>query len=367
LPQSNLLKYQIAISKINGIGSITAKALISHCGGIEEVFQAKKKDLTAIAGIGELTADLVLKSEVDQLAEPTLNQLDKNKNIRAYFYTDSEYPKRLTHHDQTPLMLYVDGEVDMNPPRTIAIIGTRNCNEYGSLQCEKLVDGLFNYDVTIISGLAYGIDVIAHRKAVELNIPNIAVLGSGIDVIYPANHAKLAQKIKKNGAIMSQFDFGTAPDRQNFPTRNQVVAAMSDAVVVVQSKKSGGSMITAHMASEMNKDVFALPGRVTDDTSEGCNTLIKRNRAHLMTSAEDIAYIMRWEPREKLHAQLQLFNTLDPSEKVIVDLLKKEETVDIDTMHHILQKPLSTLSAELLALEFKGLVKSLPGKRYSLI
>ena len=366
---SNLseIHYKIALNRIEGIGGAISRLLISHSGGVAEVFQLKKRDLLAINGIGEQTANLILNADVLELSDPILALLDKHESVKLLFYTDSDYPQRLTHFDQSPTLFYYDGSTDLNAHRTVSIIGTRNCNEYGILQCEKLVEGLHQYGVQIISGLAYGIDVTAHRKAVEFGIPNIAVLGSGIDVIYPSSHFSLSQRIKANGGLMSQFEFGTKPDRQNFPSRNQVVAAMSDAVVVVQSRKSGGSMITAHMASEMNKDVFAVPGRATDEVSKGCNTLIKRNRAHLITEAEDIAYIMGWEPKEKLEAQLKLFEELDSHEMEIVQILQNYDTLDIDSLHHQLSRPLSSLSSDLLTLEFKGLVKSLPGKRYTLI
>jgi len=361
------LTYKIALSRIPGVGNIIARHLLTHCGNAKGVFESSKKALMCIPNIGEYIADQVINSDAHSLANKEINHLNANPHIKVIFYSDDEYPNRLRHFESVPLLLYKDGSANLNANRTVAIIGTRKASEYGKIQCEKIIEGLQKYGVQIISGLAYGIDVCAHRKAVDIGIENIAVLGSGIDRIYPETHFNLAQKINKNGAILSQFPFETGPNRENFPVRNYVVAALSDVVVVVQSKKSGGSMITAHYSNDMNKDVFALPGRTSDILSEGCNDLIKQHKAHLLQSAEDIAYIMRWEHQEILNAQLKIFEKLDPLQKSIVDLLKEKESVDIDTFHALLETPLSRLSSELLDLEFKGIVKSLPGKRYIMI
>lgn len=360
----NDLVYKIALTKIKGVGHITAKLLLAHCGDAKSVFEASIKELSHIAGIGPHIAQIVYESIPEELANDDLKYLRLHPEVKAIFYTDETYPRRLKHHDSSPILLYHDGTADLNMHRTVAIIGTRNATEYGTIQCEKLVEGLSEYGVQIVSGLAYGIDSCAHRAAVQQGINNIAVLGSGIDKIYPAAHNNLAKKIKSNGAVLSQFAFGSKPDRANFPIRNQVVAAISDAVIVIESKKSGGSMITAHLANDMNKDVFALPGKTTDSYSEGCNNLIKQHKAHLLQSAADIAYIMRWDPQEKVEAQMKLFEELEPSEKAVINALNNKESIHIDSLHAKLQKPLSLLSADLLSLEFKGLVKSLPGKRY---
>ncbi len=361
------LIFKIALTKIPGIGKVTSKLLINHFGSAKKVFNSDKKAIMSIHSIGENVANLLMSAKPEELAKETLKQLESNPAIKPIFYTDADYPQRLKHHDTSPLLLFMDGYADLNPYRTVAIIGTRNCTEYGTIQCEKLVEGLKEYGVQIISGLAYGIDACAHRRSVELGVNNIAVLGSGIDVVYPSSHNSLAKKIKTNGAVISQFDFGTGPDRQNFPVRNQVVAALSDVVIVIQSKSSGGSMITAELANSMSKDVFALPGRTNDETSEGCNNLIKQHKAHLLQSAKDVGYIMRWEPQEKMEAQMRLFEELKGDERKIVEALKGIDAIDIDTLHYSLGKPLSTLSSQLLALEFKGIVKSLPGKRYTLL
>ncbi len=361
---NNNLVYKIALSRIPKVGSVLAKNLIGHCGSVESVFSASKKALIKIPGIGEIITKSILDAHPEKLAGRELDFLKSNPQIKPLFFTDDEYPQRLKHFDGSPILLYTEGSADFNAHRTVAVVGTRKATEYGKILCEKVVEELQAYGVQIISGLAYGIDSCAHRKAVQLGIENIAILGSGIDRIYPANHRGLADRIKKKGALVSQFQFGAKPDKENFPMRNHVVAGMSDVVVVVQSKKSGGSLITAEIANNFNKDVFAFPGKVGDLNSEGCNALIKQHKAHLIQSAKDIAYIMRWEQQEKVEAQMKLFEELDASQKEIMMALNGTEAVDIDSLHALLQISLSHLSSDLLNLEFMGLVKSLPGKRY---
>ena len=358
------LIYKIAITRIPNVGNVIAKNLISHCGSAEAVFKSSKKQLSKITRIGPGIVHNIIHANVEELAKNDVIQLEKSPDINLLFYTDKAFPQRLRNYEVTPLLLYVKGNADLNTLRTVAIIGTRNATEYGKLICEKLVEELKFYGVSVVSGLAYGIDGCAHRKSVEINIPNIAVLGSGIDRIYPGSHQHLAKRIVKNGALISQFPFGAQPDRENFPIRNHVVAGISDVVVVVQSQKSGGSMITAEIANNFNKDVFAFPGRIGDSKSDGCNALIKQHKAHLIESAKDIAYIMRWEAKERIDAQMKLFHELPTTLKEVMNVMNDNDTLDIDTLHGKLKRPLSQLSSDLLTLEFKGLIKSLPGKRY---
>ena len=358
------LIYKIAITRIPNVGNVIAKNLISHCGSAEAVFKSSKKQLSKISRIGPGIIHNIVKANVEELAKNDLEHLEKYPDVKPLFYTDKNFPQRLRNYEVTPLLLYVKGSADLNLLRTVAIIGTRKATEYGKILCEKLVEGLKFYGASVVSGLAYGIDGCAHRKSVQLNISNIAVLGSGIDIIYPSSHRDLARSIEQNGALISQFPFGAQPDRENFPIRNHVVAGISDAVVVVQSQRSGGSIITAEIANNFNKDVFAFPGRIGDPKSDGCNALIKQHKAHLIESAKDIAYIMRWEAQERIEEQMKLFEELPTKLKEVMNAMIDTDTLDIDTLHGKLKRPLSQLSSDLLALEFKGLIKSLPGKRY---
>ena len=357
----------IALSKIKLVGPKTAKLLISYAGGVDEVFSMSKKELLKIPGIGAKIVDNILSENHFETAEKEMNFIEQ-KGIKALHYLDPEYPQRCLHFEDAPLVLFYKGNVDLNQVRTVSIVGTRKPTEYGKSSCEKLVEGLKAYSPLIISGLAYGVDATAHRKSVECDIPNVGVLGHGLDRIYPAANRKLAQRMIENGGLLSEFTSGVGPDRENFPMRNRIIAAMSDVVVVIESASKGGSIITALFANNYNKDVFAIPGRTNDEYSAGCNKLIKQNKAHLLESAADIAYIMRWEEDADQSKPIQatLLLDLNKEEQLIYDLLKETKTQHIDKLAQTLKLPLSQLSSIMLNMEFKGLIKSLPGKQYSL-
>lgn len=360
------LLYKIALTFVPNIGPVLSKNLIAYTGSAEAVFKENKKSLAKIPGIGDSKAKDIINADVFKRAEQEISFIDKNE-IKCLFYLDDEYPKRMKNFDYCPIVLYYKGNQDLNHFRTVAIVGTRKPTECGKRITEILVENLKQHNVQIISGLAYGVDGIAHKKAVSFHLPNIAVLGNGLDTIYPAEHKELSKKIIKNGGLLTEFASGTIPDRNNFPMRNRIIAAMSDAVIVIESKISGGSIITAEYANEYNKDVFAVPGRYNDETSAGCNALIKRNKAHLIENIDDLLYIMRWEDIDKKRTvQTSLFIDLDPEEQRIVDILREKKEMSIDEMTYTLNIPTSVLAAQLLTLEFKGALRSLPGKMYIL-
>ena len=286
--------------------------------------------------------------------------------IRPLFYLDDDYPQRLKHYPDSPTMLYYKGNAALNVPRMVAIVGTRRPSSQGIHACEELVGGLQPYDVTIVSGLAYGIDISAHRKCLSLSIPTIGVLGHGLERIYPAQHQSVARAMSDSGGLLSEYPSQTLPDREHFPMRNRIIAGLCDALVVVETRKKGGSMISAHIANDYNKDVFAFPGRVKDSCSEGCNALIKSHKAALIESAEDIAYIMRWEENSPQAVQKQLFVELTEAEKIIVDLLGQYEPIGIDQLTNKLKISNSQMASLLLGLEFKGIIRALPGKQFVL-
>ena len=362
------LQYMMALTRINGIGPVLSRQMISYCGSAEAVFKSSKSSLSRIPQIGELKARLV---NYDDVAKEVENELDfaHKKDIRVIPYLDPAYPRRLNNYEDSPIILYYKGSVDLNALRTVAIVGTRKPSDYGILSCEKIIEGLGKFDPIIISGMAYGVDSCAHRTSVKHNIPTIGVLGHGLDRLYPATNRDLASKMIHNGGLLTEFPSGTNPDRENFPMRNRIIAALSDVVIVIESKTKGGSMITADLANGYFKDVFALPGRINDDKSSGCNLLIKSHKASLLESAEDVAYVMRWEERTDTKKQQELFIELTPDETRVIDHLRsaKEKEITIDKLHYELQLPVSQLSGLLLGLEFKGLIKSLPGKKYVLI
>ncbi|MEP7268182.1 MAG: DNA-processing protein DprA [Saprospiraceae bacterium] len=366
-PVENTLE-KIALTLVEGVGPVTSRQLIAYLGGAQEVFKAKKKDLIAIPGIGEKTIASLVDHKASFLrAEEELAFIEKHE-IKTLFYTDKQYPFRLKVLEDSPILLYFKGNTDLDHHRIIAVIGTRSPSDMGRMNCEKIIDDLFAYDVLIVSGLAYGVDITAHRKCVEMNIPTIGVMGNGMDKLYPGAHVSTSKKMIQNGGLVTQFMTKSKPDRENFPMRNKVVAGMSDAILVIESGLEGGSMITAEYANMYNKDVFAIPGRPSDEMNAGCNTLIKRHKAYLVETADDIAHFMNWKKEStKKDIQRSLFQDLNPSEQSIITLLKLNESISIDRIYNELHMSPSAMAGVLLEMEFKGLIKALPGKKYLLV
>lgn len=313
-----------------------------------------------------MTAQKLHRDEALRMAEDELKALEK-LGLNVLFYTDKAFPNRLKHAEDSPVLMYTKGKMSLNVPKVIGIVGTRNATEAGVAATEKLVRELKPHNPLIVSGLAYGIDTVAHRAAVENGLQTTAVLGNSLDRIYPATNKSLAHKMLENGGLISEFETGTKPDRENFPQRNRIVAGMVDALVVVETAVKGGSMITADLAHGYNRDVFAFPGRVSDKFSSGCNFLIKSNKAALIEDVKDIEYQLNWDAEKKNKAvQKQLFQELAPEEKVIFDQLNGQDKVSLDLISVSSGMSVSKTSTLLLEMEFKGLVKSLPGKHYAL-
>lgn len=364
------LKYNIAITLLEGVGDVLAKRLIAYCGSTEAVFREKRNALIKIPGIGEHYAGAIIRTRtaaVLQRAEEEINFIEKHR-ICPLFFLDAEYPRRLKNCDDAPVMLYSKGEMEINAPHVLAIVGTRNATEYGKKLCEKIVEELAPYNTLIISGLAYGVDICAHRAAIRNKLQTIGVLGHGLDNLYPSAHRSTAVQMLDNGGLLSNFMSKTRPDKENFPNRNRVIAGLADATVVIESDVKGGAMITAYLAQSYHRDVFAFPGKTTDIWSRGCNRLIKSNVAALIESGEDIALMAGWadEKNRKSTIQPKLFVELNGEENIVVGLLKEHGKLDVDSLAHQAKLPMSKTSSLLLELEFKGVVKTLPGKVYTL-
>lgn len=361
------LIFKIALTLIPHVGSVTAKQLISYCGSAESVFQSSKKQLLRIPGIGMQTAQSIIEFRDFERAENEVQFLERH-GIRALFYTDADYPERLKHFPDAPVLLFSRGPARLNQEKILAIVGTRQPSPQGIALCEEIVGNLSSYNVQIVSGLAYGIDAVAHQAAIQAGLPTIGVLGHGLNRIYPHSHKDLAEEmVKQGGGLLSEFLSDKGPDRENFPMRNRIVAAMSDAVLVIETGAKGGSMITANLANDYHKDVFAIPGRVKDPKSEGCNLLIKSHKANLVESGADIAYFMQWDPSQKEASGVQrtLFTDLEPNEKKVWELMRQDQAVwSIDKISYQTGMQGSEIASVLLNLEFKGMVKSLPGKRF---
>jgi DNA processing protein len=361
------LKYQIALTLVPNIGDIHAKALINHFGNAEAVFSARKKDLETLEGIGTIRANSIKNFNDFKKAEEEIAFIKKYK-IATLFITDKNYPYRLLNCYDSPTMLYYKGNADLNSSKIIAVVGTRNNNEYGKSICEKLIEELVGEDIIIVSGLAFGIDSIAHKSAIRNEMKTIGVLAHGLDMVYPSQNGGLAKQMIKNGGLLTEFRSCTKPDRQNFPSRNRIVAGISDAIIVVETGIKGGSLITAELGNGYNKDVFAFPGRINDSKSEGCNFLIKNNKAALFTCANDILENMGWKKEKQISAkkQRELFIELTPDEKIVINILQQQEQINIDELFLKSKLTSSAVAAALLMLEMQGVVTSLPGKIYKL-
>jgi DNA processing protein len=360
------LIYKIGLTLIPGIGDIVGKKLVAWCGGPEAVFLEKKKALLKIPGVGLQTIENIVNQQVLKRAEEEIRFIEKHK-IQPLFYLDRDYPKRLQHCADSPMLLYYRGSVSLNHQRVIGIVGTRNATEYGKHFCEQLVENMLEDDVLIVSGLAYGIDTCAHRASLKNGIPTIGVLGHGLDRIYPAVNRSLAQRMLDHGGLLTEFMSQTNPDRENFPKRNRIVAGMIDALIVVESAKKGGALITADIANSYSRDVFAVPGRVGDPYSEGCNFLIRTNRAAMIEDVQNLRYIMGWDRKEKISsAQTRLFRDFSADEQTLIDLFNDKKECDIDDMMLKSGFPASKLAVLLLNLEFDGVLVALPGKRYKI-
>lgn len=365
------LLYQIALTQIRGVGDIIARNILQVVGDEEEIFKASRKALLKIPGIASKLVDEILAPNVMKRAEQEL-QFVKNNKISTYFITEENYPRRLRECADAPILLYFKGDTDFNAQRIISIVGTRKSTNYGNSFCDTFLEEIASAlpGTLIISGLAYGIDIQAHKSALKHGLPTIGVLAHGLDRIYPSVHRQTAKEMTQHGGILTEFPSETEPDPHNFVRRNRIVAGMADAVIIVESDKKGGSLITAEIANSYCKDVFAVPGRTSDRYSCGCNKLIASHKADLLYSTEYFLEQMNWDKeslkREKQPKQQELFANLSEEEEAIINKLKEQEVIHIDQLSRELNIPTYQLFSTLLELEMKGFVKNLPGNLYSL-
>jgi len=354
--------------RVEGVGDIVAKKLISHLGSAEAVLRANRKQILAIEGVGEVLYRNLQEQNVYKLAEAEMNFI-RQHNITAHYYQEAGYPERLKHCIDGPVLLFSSGNIDFANRKTISIVGTRKMTTYGADFCRQLLEDLAPLNPVITSGFAYGVDIHAHRVAMDNNLQTIGVLAHGLNQIYPKDHKKYMAKMEENGGFMTEFWSSINPDKENFVKRNRIVAGISEATIIIESADKGGSLITANVANDYNRDVFAVPGRVTDKYSMGCNNLIKSQRANLLTSAADLIYMLNWELEEKKKApvQKQLFVTLEPEEQKVYDYLQQNGKELMDIIALRCEMPIYKLSSLLLTMELKGLIRPLPGKLFEAI
>lgn len=361
------LLHRVALTYVKNIGPTLAKSLVAYFGDAESIFKAPSRKLIKVPGIGEKTInqldfDIALKK-----AENELKFIERS-NIEVIFYTDSKYPRRLKACNDSPVLLYAKGNIDLSAQYVVSVVGTRNATEYGKNLCRLLIEELQQHNVLVVSGLALGIDVAIHKECLKHNMPTIGVVGHGLDRLYPSQNRATAEKMLENGGLLSEYPSGTIPDRENFPQRNRIVAGIADATIVVEAGIKGGALITAEIANSYNRDVFAFPGRIGDDYSEGCNFLIRNNKAQLLTCAADLAYSLGWEKGENAKPAVEQFVLpfdLLPDESLILNFIKQNNgPLAIDDLSLKTNMPTSKLAMNLLNMEMQGYIRSLPGKTY---
>ena len=357
----------LRLQKTKSVGDILAKKLIATVGNATDVFKEKKHTLQKINGIGSYVVQHLMDNSNLKLAEKELTYIHKNKIEYSYFLEDG-YPKGLQHCIDAPILFFKDGTIDFTNQKMISIVGTRSMTNYGRYFCEKLIEELAIYNPIIVSGFAYGVDICAHKAAMKHNLQTIGVLAHGFDQMYPKAHKKYIHKVNENGGFITEFFHDEKPLRENFLKRNRIVAGISKATIIIESASKGGSLVTADIANSYNRDVFAVPGKVTDLMSKGCNQLIQQNKAHLLQSSEDIVKMLNWDiSRASIPIQKELFIELNPVEEKIYDYLQKNGQQVLDFIALEVDIPVYQLATILLQMELKNIIKPLPGKMFEVI
>lgn len=361
------LYYLMALLRVEGVGDIMAKKLLTHFGSAEAVLSAKSSQLTAIDGVGCVLLKNLKDKSIFEKANQELRFIQCN-GIDVLHFQEENYPDRLKHCIDGPVLLFASGNMNLKAKKIISIVGTRQITSYGTEFCRKLIEDLAPLDPIIVSGFAYGVDILAHQLAMDNGLQTIGVVAHGLNQIYPKPHKRYVAKMEQNGGFMTEFWSTSNPDKENFVRRNRIVAGMTEATIVIESADRGGSLITANIANDYNRDVFAVPGRTTDKYSQGCNNLIKTQKANVLTSAADLIYILNWDiEKESKPVQKQLFVTLDDDEQKVYDYLLKtgKELMDIIALH--CDFPIYRISGLLLNMELKGVIRPLPGKLFEAI
>ena len=358
----------LRLQKIPFIGDITAKKLISHCGSPSAIFHDKRDSLQKIEGVGELILKGLRSKKYLNAAILEYEFILKNR-IKCLLFTDDDYPELLKHCSDGPFLLFSRGKIDLKNRKIISVVGTRNMTAYGRKFCENLIEDLAPLNPVIVSGFALGVDICVQKAAMDRGLQTISCLAHGLNQFYPRTHARYAPKINENGGFLTEFWSTSQPERENFLKRNRIIAGLSMATVVVESAEKGGSLVTADYAVGYNRDVFAVPGRAEDLFSRGCNNLIKQQKAHLITSAADLIYLLNWdlEMKDPKPVQKKLFVELEESENRIYQYLLQDGKQQLDSIALSCKMPVFKVSSTLLGMEMKGVIKSLPGKLFEAI
>jgi DNA processing protein len=357
----------LALQKVELVGDVVAKKLLNYFESASDIFQAKANKLTSIDGIGSVLIKNLKDKSVFNKAEAELKFIQENE-IDVHYFKEKSYPEKLKHCFDAPILMFSVGKINVQQSRIISIVGTRQVTSHGAEFCRNLIAEIAPLNPIIVSGFAYGVDIVAHQSAMEHNLQTIGVLAHGLNQIYPASHRKYCKKMEANGGFMTEFWSSSNPEKENFVKRNRIVAGMSEATIVIESAERGGSLITAMLANDYNRDVFAVPGRITDKFSLGCNNLIKTQKANLLTSAADLIYMLNWDIKESTKGvQKQLFVDLLADEQIVYDYLLQKGKELMDTIALDCGFPIYILSGMLLNMELKGVIRPLPGKLFEAI
>ena len=364
------LTYRIAFASIRGMGYDLGRKLLEVIPCERDFFEMTEGQLKRLTGSNSKILEKGYRLECLEKAKREVDFVIE-KNIQVTYFTDSDFPVRLAQASDAPILLYSTGNCDMNAAHIVSIVGTRHITEYGRRFCDKFVSELADLlpGTVIVSGLAYGVDICAHRASMKYGLPTIGVQARGLNKIYPSNHRNDAARIvHQGGRIVSDYTSQDEIHKGNFVARNRIIAALSDCTIVVESADKGGALITANIATSYNRDVFAVPGRINDEYSKGCNRLIKNNQAGLITSATDLLDAMGWEStvEKSENRELELFPQMNEEESAIVNLLKQKGDTHVNMLADTLGWPVYKIMSTLVELECRGLIMTLPGCRYSL-
>lgn len=367
MPEKELLAL-LTLQRIPFLGDGSIKKLIQIFGSAVDVLLQKKADLLKIEGIGEFKIKSFWNEEHPAFAKAELEYIHSN-NIQVVAYTDPAYPERLKHCIDSPVVLFQRGNFDLSNRRILSVVGTRKVTTYGTSFIEKFIEEIAPFNPIIVSGFAYGVDIATHKACMDHGLQTIGIFAHGLNQVYPKSHSKYISTMEKNGGFFTDFWSSDAFVHTNFLRRNRIIAGLSEATIVIESAEKGGSLVTADFAVGYNRDVFAVPGRASDKLSLGCNNLIKQNKAHLCTSAADVAYILNWKLEEEAPKviQKQLFVELTEDEKVIWRFLKEEGKEQLDLIALHCKFPTYKIASLLLQMEMKGVVRALPGKLFELV
>ncbi|MDR0894841.1 MAG: DNA-processing protein DprA [Prevotellaceae bacterium] len=360
----------LALTRIPGIGRVSAKRLIDSIGSAADVFRLRSELPNRIPGATPSLVEALNCPEAFARAEQEMAFVEKHR-LACLTLTDECYPHRLRECDDAPVILFFKGNADLNSRHIISIVGTRQASDYGKQFCNTFLRDLQALcpDVLVVSGLAYGIDICAHRAALACQLPTLAVLAHGLDRIYPYTHRRTAVDMLSSGGLLTEYPSDTKPDRFNFVARNRIVAGLADAVIVVESAEKGGSLITADLANGYHHDCFAVPGNIDLPFSKGCNALIRDNKAALLQSADELVQAMGWGETTagKQPVQQELFPELTDEEKQVVKLLTGRGDLHINELVVATGIPVYRMSAMLFELEMKGVTRTLVGGRYKMM